>query len=119
MNLLLFTQRSGLYVSVDKDHSYIKELAERLNTLESQMQPSMAHTDIQYNGMHDVSSPRGYQEFSPPIDSSLLSRKRTYSMSEGLAGPSFPQPVFNPRQHPTAVGMLKVHLEAIRGMALT
>jgi hypothetical protein len=119
MDLFLLAQRSGLYVSVDKNHSYIKELAERLNTLESQMQPSMAHTDMQYNGMQDVSSPRGYQEFSPPIDSSLLSRKRTYSMSEGLAGSSFPQPVFNPRQHPTAVGMLKVNLEATRGMVLT
>lgn len=78
---------------------YIKELAERLNTLESQMQPSMSHADMQYQ-MNEVSSPRGYQEFSPPMDGSLLSRKRTFSMSEGFSSSAFPQPPFQHRTQP-------------------
>ncbi|KKA25793.1 C6 finger domain protein [Rasamsonia emersonii CBS 393.64] len=83
---------------------YIKELAERLNTLESQMQPSMAHHEMQYQPMNDVSSPRGYHDFSPPMDGSLLGRKRTYSMSEGLHGSAFPQPTFAPRVQQASVG---------------
>lgn len=83
---------------------YIKELAERLNTLESQMQPPMGQQDMQYQPMNDVTSPRDYQEFSPPLDGSLLGRKRTYSMSEGLHGSAFPQASFASRAQQPSVG---------------
>ncbi|KAI9926861.1 hypothetical protein ASPWEDRAFT_55049 [Aspergillus wentii DTO 134E9] len=76
---------------------YIKELAERLHTLESQMQPAMVHPDMPYQTMNEVSPPRGYQEFSPPIDTGPINRKRTYSVFEGLPSSSFAQPSFNPR----------------------
>lgn len=85
-------------------YSYIKELAERLNTLESQMQPPLTHQDMQYHGMNDVSSPRGYHEFSPPIDGSLLGRKRTFSMSEGIHGLPLHQSGLTSRNQPPAVG---------------
>ncbi|OJJ45461.1 hypothetical protein ASPZODRAFT_134114 [Penicilliopsis zonata CBS 506.65] len=75
---------------------YIKELAERLHTLESQMQPAMVHPDMQYPPMNEVSSPRGYHEFSPSMDPGM-GRKRTYSVFEGLPNTSFAQPQFNPR----------------------
>lgn len=85
--------------------SYIKELAERLNTLESQMQPPLTHQDMQYQGMNEVSSPRGYHEFSPPIDGGLLGRKRTFSMSEGIHGLPMPQSALTSRSQPPTVGM--------------
>jgi hypothetical protein len=90
--------------AVDQLFRYIKELAERLNTLESQIQPSMPHQDMQYQQMNDVSSPRAYHEFSPQIDNNLLGRKRTYSMSEGLPSSSFPQPAYDPRVQQHSVG---------------
>lgn len=64
----------------------------------------MAHHEMQYQPMNDVSSPRGYNDFSPPMDGSLLGRKRTYSMSEGLHGSAFPQPTFAPRVQQASVG---------------
>ncbi|RAH74442.1 putative C6 finger domain protein [Aspergillus aculeatinus CBS 121060] len=76
---------------------YIKELAERLHTLESQMQPAMVHPDMPYQPMNEVSSPRAYQDFSPPIDNGPIGRKRTYSMFDGLPSASFTQPSFNTR----------------------
>ncbi|GFF38495.1 uncharacterized transcriptional regulatory protein C320.03 [Aspergillus udagawae] len=80
---------------------YIKELAERLHTLESQMQPAMVHPDMPYQAINEVSPPRPYQEFSPPMDAGPIGRKRTYSVFEGLpAGlpnTSYSQPQFNPR----------------------
>ncbi|KAJ9375072.1 transcriptional regulator family: Fungal Specific TF [Paecilomyces variotii] len=80
---------------------YIKELAERLNTLESQMQPAIGQAEMQYPAINDVASPRGYQEFSPPMDGNLLSRKRTFSMSENFPTSSFPQGSFMSRApHP-------------------
>lgn len=79
------------------DNSYIKELAERLHTLESQMQPAMVHPDMPYQTMNEVSSPRAYQDFSPPIDAGPIGRKRTYSVFEGLPSSSFAQAPFNPR----------------------
>jgi hypothetical protein len=88
---------------------YIKELAERLNTLESQMQPPMTQQDMQYQGMSEMSPPRGYHEFSPPIDTNLLGRKRTFSMSEGLHGLPLPQSTFAPRGQPS-VGKRRTHL---------
>uniref|UniRef100_A0A093VKX8 Glucose transport transcription regulator RGT1 n=1 Tax=Talaromyces marneffei PM1 TaxID=1077442 RepID=A0A093VKX8_TALMA len=88
---------------------YIKELAERLNTLESQMQPPMAQQDIQYQGISEISPPRGYHEFSPPIDGNLLGRKRTFSMSEGIHGLPLTQPTFAPRGQAT-VGETAVNL---------
>ncbi|PCH04599.1 Hypothetical protein PENO1_022070 [Penicillium occitanis (nom. inval.)] len=88
---------------------YIKELAERLNTLESQMQPPMAQQDIQYQGMSEISPPRGYHEFSPPIDGNLLGRKRTFSMSEGIHGLPLTGPTFTPRGQAT-VGETTVNL---------
>lgn len=89
--------------------SYIKELAERLHTLESQMQPAMVHPDMQYQAMNEVSPPRPYQEFSPPMDAGSIGRKRTYSVFEGLpAGlpnTSYSQPQFNPRGSQNAFGL--------------
>ncbi|OOF99068.1 hypothetical protein ASPCADRAFT_204731 [Aspergillus carbonarius ITEM 5010] len=76
---------------------YIKELAERLHTLESQMQPAMVHPDMPYQTMNEVSSPRAYQDFSPPMDAGPIGRKRTYSVFEGLPSSSFAQAPFNPR----------------------
>jgi hypothetical protein len=61
------------------------------------MQPSpMSQPDMQqYQPMNDDTSPRGFQEFSPPMDGNMLGRKRTFSMSEGasnaFATPGFPQ----------------------------
>lgn len=55
------------------------------------MQPAIGQTEMQYSTMNDVASPRGYQEFSPPMDGNLLSRKRTFSMSENFPTSSFPQ----------------------------
>ncbi|EED23312.1 C6 finger domain protein, putative [Talaromyces stipitatus ATCC 10500] len=88
---------------------YIKELAERLNTLESQIQPPMAQQDIQYQGMSEISPPRGYHDFSPPIDGNLLGRKRTFSISEGIHGLPLTQPTFAPRSQAT-VGETSVNL---------
>lgn len=85
-------------------YSYIKELAERLHTLENQMQPgAMVHPDMQYQAMNEVSPPRPYQEFSPPIETGPINRKRTYSVFEGLPS-SFSQPPFNPRGSQNAFG---------------
>ncbi|KAK2761742.1 Glucose-responsive transcription factor [Arachnomyces sp. PD_36] len=65
---------------------YIKELAERLNTLESQVNQN----EIQYQPMNE-GSPQAYQEFSPPIDGNMIGRKRTFSMSEGMSNAFMPQ----------------------------
>ncbi|KAJ5923294.1 hypothetical protein N7454_008539 [Penicillium verhagenii] len=74
---------------------YIKELAERLHTLENQMQPGMVQSDVSYQSMNEVSLPRSYQDFASPLDSA--NRKRTYSVFEGLPSSSFAQPSFNAR----------------------
>ncbi|KKK22237.1 C6 finger domain protein, partial [Aspergillus ochraceoroseus] len=76
---------------------YIKELAERLHTLESQIQPAMVHPDMPYQPMNEVSSPRAYQDFSSPMDAGAIGRKRTYSVFDGLPSSSFAQPPFNSR----------------------
>ncbi|KAL4887016.1 hypothetical protein BJY04DRAFT_227243 [Aspergillus karnatakaensis] len=76
---------------------YIKELAERLHTLESQMQPAMVHPDMPYQPMNEVSSPRAYQDFSSPMDAGGIGRKRTYSVFDGLPSSSIAQPQFNSR----------------------
>ncbi|KAL2835235.1 hypothetical protein BDW59DRAFT_137363 [Aspergillus cavernicola] len=76
---------------------YIKELAERLHTLESQMQPAMVHPDMPYQAMNEVSPPRAYQDFSPPMDAGGIGRKRTYSVFDGLPSSSITQPPFNSR----------------------
>ncbi|KAJ6161206.1 hypothetical protein N7470_004602 [Penicillium chermesinum] len=74
---------------------YIKELAERLHTLESQMQPGIGQPDVQYQSMNDL--PRTYQDFESPVESGSATRKRTFSVFEGLPSSSFAQPTFNPR----------------------
>ncbi|KAL2870509.1 putative C6 finger domain protein [Aspergillus lucknowensis] len=76
---------------------YIKELAERLHTLESQMQPAMVHPDMPYQPMNDAPSPRAYQDFSSPVDAGGIGRKRTYSVFDGLPSSSITQPPFNSR----------------------
>lgn len=76
---------------------YIKELAERLHTLESQMQPGMVQADVPYQSMNEVSLPRSYQDFTSPVDPGSAGRKRTYSVFEGLPSSSFAQPSFNGR----------------------
>ncbi|KAL4769511.1 hypothetical protein BDW60DRAFT_194499 [Aspergillus nidulans var. acristatus] len=76
---------------------YIKELAERLHTLESQMQPAMVHADMPYQPMNEAPSPRAYQDFSSPMDTGNINRKRTYSVFDGLPSSSIAQPQFNSR----------------------
>ncbi|KAJ5506545.1 hypothetical protein N7453_005502 [Penicillium expansum] len=76
---------------------YIKELAERLHTLENQMQPGIVQPDVPYQSMNEVSLPRGYQDFASPVESTSGNRKRTYSVFEGLPSSSFAQPSFNAR----------------------
>ncbi|KAJ5347269.1 hypothetical protein MYU51_004325 [Penicillium brevicompactum] len=76
---------------------YIKELAERLHTLENQMQPGIAQPDVPYQSMNEVSLPRGYQDFASPVESNPGNRKRTFSAFEGLPSSSFAQPSFNAR----------------------
>ncbi|KAJ5168712.1 uncharacterized protein N7482_004306 [Penicillium canariense] len=76
---------------------YIKELAERLHTLESQMQPGIVQPDVPYQSMNEVNLSRGYQDFTSPVDPGSANRKRTYSVFEGLPSSSFAQPSFNGR----------------------
>ncbi|KAL4970865.1 putative C6 finger domain protein [Aspergillus stella-maris] len=77
---------------------YIKELAERLHTLENQMQPAMVHPDMPYQAMNEAPSPRAYQDFSSPMDTGGMGgRKRTYSVFDGLPSSSIAQPHFNSR----------------------
>lgn len=73
------------------------------------MHPPLTHQDMQYQGMNEVSSPRGYHEFSPPIDGSLLGRKRTFSMSEGIHGLPMPQSALTTRSHAPTVGTYISH----------
>src|SRR5215471_10214825 len=63
----------------------------------------MGPTDMPYQSMNDDHSPRGYQDFSPSIEGNLISRKRTYSMSEGLPN-AFMQPPFSQHARPSSVG---------------
>jgi hypothetical protein len=90
------TSAPGRTASANR-HSYIKELAERLHTLENQMQPGIVQPDVPYQSMNDVSLPRGYQDFASPVESTSGNRKRTYSVFEGLPSSSFAQPSFNAR----------------------
>ena len=70
--------------------SYIKELADRLNTLENQL--PVRHPDLQqYTQMSQGGTPpRAMNEFSPASDGAP-SRKRTHSMSECLTNPAYVQ----------------------------
>ncbi|KAH0545226.1 hypothetical protein FGG08_000680 [Glutinoglossum americanum] len=75
---------------------YIKELADRLNTLEN----SMVSNEMQYAGIgEDTGSPRASDESSPPPPShtgapgSKHPRKRTLSASEDVHGASYLQPL--------------------------
>lgn len=61
------------------------------------MQPGMVQPDVPYQSMNEVSLPRGYQDFASPVDPGSASRKRTYSVFEGLPSSSFAQPTFNGR----------------------
>lgn len=79
-----------------------------MHTLESQMQPGMVHPDMQYQPMNEVSSPRGYSDFSSAMDAGPITRKRTYSVFEGLPNSSFTQPPFNPRGPQPAFGSYSI-----------
>lgn len=72
------------------------------------MQPAMTSSEMQYHAMGEVSSPRNYQEFSPPVETGPLSRKRTYSVFEGLPSASFTHPSFTSR--PNALGLFPLIL---------
>ena len=52
--------------------------------------------------MTEVSLPRAYQDFTSPVDSGSVNRKRTYSVFEGLPSSSFAQPSFNARESQNA-----------------
>ncbi|KAM5443752.1 Glucose-responsive transcription factor [Microsporum ferrugineum] len=83
---------------------YIKELADRINSLETQMQPPLQPGEMHYQQMNeDGSAARGYQDFSPSMDNQGLTRKRTLSMSEGLPN-AFMQAPFIQGARPTSVG---------------
>lgn len=61
------------------------------------MQPAIVQSDVPYQSMNEVSLPRAYQDFTSPVDSGSATRKRTYSVFEGLPSSSFAPPSFNPR----------------------
>ncbi|KAF3491316.1 uncharacterized protein GIQ15_00833 [Arthroderma uncinatum] len=83
---------------------YIKELADRINSLETQMQPPLQPGEMHYQQINeDGSAARGYQDFSPSMDNQGLTRKRTLSMSEGLPNAFMQQP-FIQGARPTSVG---------------
>ncbi len=75
---------------VDQPGRYIKELADRLNTLENQL--PVRHSDLQQYAhlSQEGTSPRPMNEFSPPSEGAP-SRKRTHSMSEGLHNSAYMQ----------------------------
>ncbi|KAI9702830.1 MAG: Glucose-responsive transcription factor [Candelina mexicana] len=65
---------------------YIKELADRLHTLENTVRPAQ-HNDLQYTIMNDGGMSPRQSDYSPQMNAVAGpsgSRKRTYSMSEGL-----------------------------------
>lgn len=63
------------------------------------MQPGMVQPDVPYQSMNEneVSLHRGYQDFASPVDSGSATRKRTYSVFDGLSSSSFAQAPFNAR----------------------
>lgn len=66
----------------------------------------IANTEMQYHqAMGEVTSPRNYQDFSPPADTGSLGRKRTYSALEGFPSASFTQPPFTSRGSQNVFGM--------------
>ena len=67
----------------------------------------MPQQDMPYQPMQDDASPRGYQEFSPAVDSQLVTRKRTFSMSEGLPN-NFLHPAYSQVPRPSSVGAFQV-----------
>ena len=82
--------------------SYIKELAERLHSLENQVHPGMINSEMQYQPMGEMSPPRAYQDFESPVDAPT-SRKRTFSVFDGLPSSSFGQ-LYNARGSQNAFG---------------
>ncbi|KAI9834075.1 MAG: hypothetical protein M1819_003360 [Sarea resinae] len=73
---------------------YIKELADRLNTLENSIQPSQ-HPDMQYGMVNDEgTSSRVSDGYSPPLSTGGWARhprKRTHSDSDALHPPAYAQ----------------------------
>lgn len=63
---------------------YIKELAERINSLEANQVNQANQPEMQYPAITDDTSSRAYQELSPTMDE-MVTRKRTFSMSEGMS----------------------------------
>lgn len=84
-NLVLYTTSIANPI-----HRYIKELADRLNTLESQIAnphpPPQPGYDIPYVGMGD----QGLSSLPDMQTPTQYSRKRTHSISEGLQDPYGP-----------------------------
>ncbi|KAI9790970.1 MAG: Glucose-responsive transcription factor [Peltula sp. TS41687] len=72
---------------------YIKELADRLNTLENSIMPAQP-PEMQYVPLdHPSHSPRATDDFSPPpvggTDMSGQARRRTYSVSNDLSSTGY------------------------------
>jgi hypothetical protein len=65
---------------------YIKELADRLNTLEGAMQQAGEIPVAQYLHQDSPAQRRGSEEFSPPPNADNMQRKRTYSSVSGDFG---------------------------------
>lgn len=65
---------------------YIKELADRLNTLEGAMQQAGDIPVQQYLHQDSPLQRRGSEEFSPPPNADNMQRKRTYSSVSGDFG---------------------------------
>ncbi|KAI9790223.1 MAG: Glucose-responsive transcription factor [Candelina submexicana] len=69
----------------------VKELADRLNTLENTVRPAQ-HNELQYTIMNDGGMSPRQSDYSPQMNAVAGpsgSRKRTYSMSEGLQNSTY------------------------------
>lgn len=62
----------------------------------------MNQNDMQYQSMGEDTSPRAYQDFSPPMDGNIVGRKRTFSMSEGMPNAFMSQGVSQRASQPAA-----------------
>lgn len=70
------------------ENSYIKELADRLQSLEQSMQPGDVPS---YAPMQDNQSPQVPNDFSPtPASNNPSARKRTFSASNEYGDPNYP-----------------------------
>lgn len=75
------------------------------------MQPGMTSTELPYHPMDETSPApaRDYHGLPSPLGAGSLSRKRTFSVFEGLPNSSFTQPL-NSRSSQHAFGLFPTFL---------